>query len=44
MQRHNNSPEIHLNHNLRGLSTSATIAIQQLSKTLMQEGGDIDLD
>ncbi len=41
MQRHNKSPKIHLNENLRGLSTSATIAIQQLSKTLTEQGREI---
>jgi len=41
MQSHNNSPRIHLNKNLQGLSTSATIAIQQLSRTLTKEGREI---
>ena len=37
----NNAPRIHLNTNLQGLSTSATIAIQQLSRTLTGEGREI---
>lgn len=36
-----NSLEIHLNNNLKGLSTSATIAIQQLCKKLQKQGKKI---
>ena len=36
-----NSPKAHLNLNLAGLSTSATIAIQQLCRKLLMEGREI---
>lgn len=35
---YHNSPKVHLNNNLSGLSTSATIAIQQYCKRLAQKG------
>lgn len=38
---YHNSPKIHLNDNLGGLSTSATIAIQQLCRKLQKEGKEI---
>ncbi len=41
MINQNNSPEIHLNRNLRGLSTSATIAIQQLCREMTNEGKSV---
>lgn len=36
-----NSPKAHLNLNLVGLSTSATIAIQQLCRKLLHEGKEV---
>ena len=38
---YHNSPKVHLNPNLGGLSTSATIAIQQLCRKLQREGHNI---
>ena len=38
---YHNSPRIHLNANLSGLTISATIAIQQLCRKLQQEGRKI---
>jgi aspartate aminotransferase len=38
---YHNSPKTHLNGNLGGLSTSATIAIQQLCRQLQKEGKTI---
>jgi len=38
---YHNSPSTHLNRNLEGLSTSATIAIQQLCRTLQKKGRTI---
>lgn len=38
---YHNSPNVHLNSNLGGLSTSATIAIQQLCRKLQSQGRNI---
>ncbi len=38
---YHNSPNTHLNRNLAGLSTSATIAVQQLCRTLEKKGRKI---
>ena len=41
MGSHNNAPEVYLNLNVRGLSLSATLAINEQSKKLEQEGRHI---
>jgi aspartate aminotransferase len=41
MLNYKNSPKIHLNRNLQGLSTSATIAIQQVCRALTKEGKEV---
>lgn len=38
---YHNSPVVHLNPNLGGLSTSATIAIQQLCRQLQKQGKEV---
>lgn len=38
---YHSTPDIHLNDNLSGLSTSATIAIQQLCRKMMNEGKEV---
>lgn len=38
---YHNSPSTHLNRNLAGLSTSATIAVQQLCRPLQKKGRKI---
>lgn len=41
MSKKNNGPDVNLNLNVRGLSVSATLAIQELSNQLKQEGRPI---